>query len=105
MGWARVTSNKQGGKMLSTMTMDEDPAVPTDIDTSYTSEQQLVFKRTVIAHDDVTDTEDGSDQSNLQQGYITVTPLAALSPADIKYQMYFKNWLSRVAECLSSSAL
>lgn len=36
---------------------------------------------------------------------ITVTPLGALSRADIEYQAYFKDWLPGVAECFSSSTL
>uniref|UniRef100_A0A2P2KBX5 Uncharacterized protein MANES_15G028700 n=1 Tax=Rhizophora mucronata TaxID=61149 RepID=A0A2P2KBX5_RHIMU len=103
MGWRQVTSNIQGGKMLSTMTMDEDPALPTDIDASCTSEKQLVFKRMVIAK--VNDAEDDTDHRLLQDGYITVTPVAALSPADIGCQLYFKDWLPRVVECSSSPAL
>ncbi|KAG5554738.1 hypothetical protein RHGRI_012334 [Rhododendron griersonianum] len=49
--------------------------------------------------------EDDTDYRSLQEGYITVTPLGALSHADIECQAYFKDWLPGVAECFSSSTL
>ncbi|KAE9455357.1 hypothetical protein C3L33_12743, partial [Rhododendron williamsianum] len=49
--------------------------------------------------------EDDTDYRSLQEGYITVTPLGALSHADIECQSYFKDWLPGVAECFSSSTL
>lgn len=36
---------------------------------------------------------------------ITVTPLGALSPAEVDSQAYFKQWLVDVGECFSSSSL
>ncbi|KAI8561333.1 hypothetical protein RHMOL_Rhmol04G0330800 [Rhododendron molle] len=49
--------------------------------------------------------EDDTDYRSLQEGYITVTPLGALSHTDIECQAYFKDWLPGVAECFSSSTL
>ncbi|KAF7146181.1 hypothetical protein RHSIM_Rhsim04G0202900 [Rhododendron simsii] len=49
--------------------------------------------------------EDDTDYRSLQEGYITVTPLGALSHADKECQAYFKDWLPGVAECFSSSTL
>ncbi|KAJ8768335.1 hypothetical protein K2173_021488 [Erythroxylum novogranatense] len=101
MGWKQVNSTEQRGKMLSTMTMDEDSLV-SETDTSDISHGQLVFKREVRgAHDDQEDT----DHRFLQEGYITVTPLAALSPADTDSHTFFSNWLPNVIEHPSPSAL
>ncbi|XP_059649720.1 uncharacterized protein LOC132295461 [Cornus florida] len=101
MGWRQVTSDAQGGKMLSTMTMDTNPAF-TETDTSTVSQEQLVFKREVRgAHVD----EDDTDYRSLQEGYITVTPLGALSQAEIECQEYFRQWIPGVADRSSSSAL
>lgn len=47
MGWRRVTSEMQGGKMLSTMTMDTDSAVTIETDTSTPLEEDLLFRREV----------------------------------------------------------
>ncbi|XP_024931219.2 uncharacterized protein LOC107423200 isoform X2 [Ziziphus jujuba] len=82
MGWRQVTSDKQGGKMLSTMTMDTNSPASTEIETPVISAENLLFKRE-----------------------ITVTPLGALSPAEVDCQDYFKDWLLRATEHCSSSAL
>ncbi|CAI0466124.1 unnamed protein product [Linum tenue] len=49
--------------------------------------------------------EDDSDHKYLKDGYITVTPLAALSPADVGCHTYFKDWLPSVVDHTSPSAL
>lgn len=102
MGWRRVTSEMQGGKMLSTMTMDTDSAVTIETDTSTPLEEDLLFRREVRgAHIADPDT----DWQFLREGYITVTPIGALSNADTESLLYFKDWLPVVAEHESSSAL
>ncbi|KDO74618.1 hypothetical protein CISIN_1g021451mg [Citrus sinensis] len=102
MGWRRVTSEMQGGKMLSTMTMDTDSAVTIETDTSTPLEEDLLFRREVRgAHIADPDT----DWQFLREGYITVTPIGALSNADMESLLYFKDWLPVVAEHESSSAL
>ncbi|KAK6130197.1 hypothetical protein DH2020_036007 [Rehmannia glutinosa] len=100
MGWRQVTSDSQGGKMLSTMTMDTNSSY-TEEDSS-TKHEHLIFKREVRG----SHVEDGdTDYCSLQEGFITISPLGALSPAELDSQSYFKQWLPRVTECLSSSAL
>lgn len=102
MGWRQVSSDTQGGKMLSTMTMDTDPAVQTETDSSTISQEHLLFRREARgAHIADPDT----DWQFLRDGYITVTPLGALSDAVMDCQLYFKDWLPTVAEPTSSSAL
>ncbi|KAL3648958.1 hypothetical protein CASFOL_005361 [Castilleja foliolosa] len=100
MGWKQVTSDAYGGKMLSTMTMDTNSSYTEDA--LSTKPEHLVFKREVMG----SQVEDGeTDYCSLQEGYITVSPLGALSPAELDSQVYFKQWLPSVTELFSSAAL
>ncbi|KAK0607417.1 hypothetical protein LWI29_014667 [Acer saccharum] len=88
MGWRQVTSETEGGKMLSTMTMETDSAAQTETNTSTALQDHALFKREVKGiHIDDPDT----DWQYLQEGYITVTPLAALSNAEADCQAYCKD--------------
>lgn len=94
MGWRPVSSDMHGGKMLSTMTMDTDSVMLTEADASSTSQEHLLFKREVRgAQVD----DDATDHRSLKEGFITVTPLGALSPANVECESFFKNWLPNVA--------
>ncbi|KAL1316999.1 hypothetical protein HN51_069108 [Arachis hypogaea] len=101
MGWKQVTSETEERKMSSDMT-NIDTETPKDTCTSSVSSEQLLFAREVRGY--VLDHED-TDHKSLQEGYITVTPLAALSPAEVDCQAYFREWLQSVTELPSSSAL
>lgn len=102
MGWKQVSSDAQGGRMLSTMTNDPNSVQASNADAKPVSQQQLLFKREVKGGQ-VEDAE--TDYCSLKEGYITVTPLGALSHADIESESFFKEWLPVVAERTSSSAL
>ncbi|KAK3042145.1 hypothetical protein RJ639_001265 [Escallonia herrerae] len=102
MGWRQVTSEAQGGKMLSTMTMETNSVACTDKDASAISPDHLLFKREV---EGAYVEEEDTDHSALREGYITVTPLGALSRAEMHSQLFFKDWLPSVIERTSSSAL
>ncbi|XP_060215398.1 uncharacterized protein LOC132642148 [Lycium barbarum] len=100
MGWRQVVSEAQGGKMLSTMTMDSSASKEAYVEES-TQQEHLLFKREVKG----AQAEDGNDDySFLRQGYITVTPLGALSPPPMDDVEFFKGWLPGVHESISSSA-
>lgn len=103
MGWRQVTSEAQGGKMLSTMTMDSSAGKEACVEESTLSTQQehLLFKREV--REAPVDDDDG-DYFFLQQGYITVTPLGALSPPPMDDVEFFKGWLPGVHERISASS-
>ncbi|CAK7327044.1 unnamed protein product [Dovyalis caffra] len=105
MGWSQVTSGMQGGKMLSTMTMDTDSTAPVETDTLNISQDHLLFKREVLGGQLDEGDFDDVDFKFLRQGYITVTPLGGLSHAEIGCHSYFKAWLPSVEECPSSSSL
>ncbi|KAJ1433132.1 Tetratricopeptide-like helical domain superfamily [Sesbania bispinosa] len=101
MGWKQVTSEREGRKMSSDFT-NTDTAATKDFDMSSVPPGSLLFAREVtggqLDHDD-------TDHKSLQEGYITVTPLAAICQAEVDCQNYFKDWLKSVSESPSSSAL
>ncbi|XVE81612.1 hypothetical protein DITRI_Ditri15bG0079000 [Diplodiscus trichospermus] len=100
MGWRQVSSERQGQQMLSTMEMESGSSARTEIDTSTVAGGHLLFKREVrraIVDDDDT------DKQFLQEGYITVTPLGAVSQAEADYQSYFKEWLPSALQQFSSA--
>lgn len=100
MGWKQVTSSTRG-KMLSTMTMDVDSSESPEMNSSAVPQEQLWFRREVIGHQI---SEDDIDVQSLKEGYISVTPLGAVSPAEAECQAFFNDWLPGVLEC-STSAL
>ncbi|KAG7616027.1 putative 5'-nucleotidase [Arabidopsis thaliana] len=103
MGWRQVEEKAQGPKMLSTMTMDtESGVVSSDNDTSaHAGKDSRLFKRELRA----SISEEGSDSHYLKEGFITVTPLGALSQTDVDCQNYYKEWLPKITNqsCSSSS--
>lgn len=102
MGWKQVTSDAQGGKMLSTMTMKMNSSSNFESDALSAPHDHLMFKRQVRG----SYVEDGdTDYSSLQRGYITITPIGGLSRAELDAQAYFKEWLPGVTERYFSSAL
>ncbi|KAG8370202.1 hypothetical protein BUALT_Bualt14G0092600 [Buddleja alternifolia] len=86
-GWRQVKSDAEGRKMLSTMTME------TNSSESEALSEHLLFKREFT---ELPVEDGGTDYCFLQEGYITVTPLGALSSTDIDSQTYFKQWLPGV---------
>ncbi|KAK8681055.1 hypothetical protein V6N13_053462 [Hibiscus sabdariffa] len=102
MGWKQVISERQGGKMLSSMEMESDSSARTENDTSTVPAGHLLFKREVRGA--VLDEVD-TDKLSLQEGYITVTPLGAVSPAETDVHSFFKEWLPSAIQQFSSSAL
>ncbi|XP_045787859.1 5'-nucleotidase SurE-like [Trifolium pratense] len=102
MGWKQIASEAEGRKMSSDMTNADIPA-HADVNTSSISPESLLFSREVKGSQ--LDHDDNNDHKSLQEGYITVTPLAAISQAGEDCQNYFKDWLQNVSECPSSSAL
>ncbi|KAL2922573.1 5'-nucleotidase SurE [Bienertia sinuspersici] len=97
MGWKQVTSSTRG-KMLSTMVMDLDS--PDSPDTSALSQGEQLFRRVAI---EPSIDDDDIDIRSLQEGYISVTPLGAISPAESECQAYFKDWLPSVVDRASSA--
>ncbi|RZC88384.1 hypothetical protein C5167_016195 [Papaver somniferum] len=98
IGWRQVVSESQGGNMLSTMTMENNSTAGEGPKVSSTpSEENLLFKKQVKGLQ--FDGEDVDFQA-LQEGYITVTPLDALSRADADCENHLKNWLPNASMAL-----
>lgn len=103
MGWKKITSEAQVGKILSTMTMVADS---TKIDmngtkVSHESQNSLLFMREILG---IKEGEIDADYHSLQQGYITVSPISALTHAEADAEAYFKMWLPGVTKHFSSPA-
>ncbi|CDY54863.1 BnaC01g22660D [Brassica napus] len=95
MGWIQVEKEAQGAKMLSTMSMETDSGVVSDNNATsahHHSQDSHLFKRelrTMVV-------EEGTDLHFLQEGFITVTPIGALSQVDVDCQNYYKEWLPKI---------
>ncbi|MCD7455063.1 hypothetical protein HAX54_026940 [Datura stramonium] len=76
LGWKQVISEAQGGSMLL-------------FDREFKGEQ--------------VDNEEDGDYFFLQQGYITVTPIGALTPAEIDDVEFYKRWLPGVIDEVQKS--
>ncbi|KAI4373952.1 hypothetical protein MLD38_012009 [Melastoma candidum] len=96
MGWRQVTPDGHGAHMLSTMTMDTDSAVPMGAHSTTMSQEHLLFAREV-RQPQLDEGDKASDHKSLKEGYITITPLGALSRADDECMAVFKDWLPQVA--------
>ncbi|XP_074320806.1 uncharacterized protein LOC141657457 [Silene latifolia] len=84
MRWRQVTSGTRG-EMLSTMEMDVNSET-SEINASAVSQGELLFRREVVGHqiDD-----DDVDARAIKEGFISVTPLGGISPAEPECQAYF----------------
>ncbi|WOH16046.1 hypothetical protein DCAR_0935595 [Daucus carota subsp. sativus] len=104
MKWEQDTSDAQGGKVLPLMDMETETNASKDPAT--VSQEKLHFKRRERTQlgARATDT-DSEDYGFLKEGYITVTPLGALTNAETECLEYFKDWLPAVVESTSSSNL
>ncbi|KAL9232870.1 hypothetical protein vseg_007933 [Gypsophila vaccaria] len=92
MKWRHVSSATQG-KMLSTMEMDGN-SVSSGINASAVSDR-LLFRREVVGHQ----IEDSDlDARAVKEGFISVTPLGAVSPAEPECQAYFNDQFPSAVE-------
>lgn len=105
MRWKKITSEAQIGKILSTMTMETDHLANIDTnaaEVSQESQHSLLYMREIVG---IEVGEKDTDYYSLREGYITVSPISALSNAETDSEAYFKDWLPSVTKCFSSSAL
>ncbi|XP_024017797.1 uncharacterized protein LOC21387954 [Morus notabilis] len=82
LGWRQVTSEIERANLLSSS--PEENYIPT---------KHLVFRKEMKSLQADDDEDDDTDKKALREGYITLTPLGALSRADGGCHAYFKNWL------------
>ncbi|KAM3326475.1 5'-nucleotidase SurE isoform X1 [Capsicum chacoense] len=103
MGWRQVTSEREGGNILSTMTMETNSTESTDASALRNAPpDHLLLKRRVTR---ILVENGDTDYCSLQEGYITVTPLGGLSPAEPDAVSFFQSWLPSVVDHYPSSAL
>ncbi|XP_037445900.1 5'-nucleotidase SurE-like isoform X2 [Triticum dicoccoides] len=94
IGWEQTVYQKPSVESYQTASMDIDGEKDRDIDTS--SANDLLFKRVIVKRS--YDEEEGEDMDykSLADGYITITPLVALSRAEADVIPYYKACLSRI---------
>ncbi|PON80080.1 Survival protein SurE-like phosphatase/nucleotidase [Parasponia andersonii] len=85
LGWKQISSDIQREKLLSKVFEENHRPI--------TSAEHLLFQRQHSNYQSNEDNDDDTDKKSLREGYITVTPLSALSRADEDTHNYFKDWL------------
>ncbi|KAI8561324.1 hypothetical protein RHMOL_Rhmol04G0330100 [Rhododendron molle] len=82
MGWNQVTSAAQGGKMLSTMTMETNSLTSSEMDASTMPKEHRLFKREIRRT--VAD-EDDTEYRSLQEGYVCCHFYSLVAKIDLKW--------------------
>ncbi|KAM0952052.1 putative 5'-nucleotidase [Dioscorea sansibarensis] len=107
IGWTQTSSGVSIDGDATANMYTNDTTDTEKISFSSPAQEQLWYKRVVQVTDDNSEKEEGDDidYQALQEGYITVTPLGALSCSEIDTVPYFRGWLLRVTDnsCSSSS--
>uniref|UniRef100_A0A0E0AH32 Survival protein SurE-like phosphatase/nucleotidase domain-containing protein n=1 Tax=Oryza glumipatula TaxID=40148 RepID=A0A0E0AH32_9ORYZ len=101
IGWEQTVYKKPAVESYQTANMDVDSEKDSEVDTS--SENDLLFKRVLVRRSYDEEEGDDIDHKCLVDGYITVTPLGALSHAEADVIPYYKACLSRLYDLSSSS--
>ncbi|XXG48521.1 hypothetical protein AAC387_Pa02g2947 [Persea americana] len=94
IGWRQVPPSTQGGKNPN---MEVDSVTVEEISVS-SMPQEVFFTRELRAHQLYKEEDDANydaDYVALREGFITVTPLVALSNAEIDARNYYKDWMLR----------
>ncbi|KAL6845688.1 hypothetical protein ACP4OV_024511 [Aristida adscensionis] len=96
IGWEQTVYKKPAVESYQTANMDIDSEKDSELDTS--SENDLLFKRVIVRRGSDGEEGDDMDHSSLADGYITVTPLGAISRTEADAIPYFKSFLSRLRD-------
>ncbi|WVZ62357.1 hypothetical protein U9M48_012115 [Paspalum notatum var. saurae] len=100
ISWEQTVYKKPAVESYQTANMDVDGEKDNELATS--SENDLLFKRVIVGRSsDEVEGED-MDHKSLVDGYITVTPLGALSRTEPDAIPYFKACVSRLVDNFSS---
>uniref|UniRef100_A0ACD5UM30 Uncharacterized protein n=1 Tax=Avena sativa TaxID=4498 RepID=A0ACD5UM30_AVESA len=94
IGWEQTVYKKPAVESYQTANMNADTASDMEVDTS--SKYDLLFKRVIVKRSYDEEEGDDLDYKSLVDGYITVTPLGALSRAEADVIPYYKACLSRI---------
>lgn len=105
IGWKQTHFNTPATESHQAASMEGNTVINTEIDVGLDPlRDQLLFKR-VVSHLDYEQNDDeDTDYLSLQNGYITITPLGALSLTEIEDVTYFKNWLRHLVNYSTSSS-
>lgn len=85
LGWRQVTCDGQAAELLLASSQDNHIAP--------TISGELVFFQKQLTGIRMFDDEDGTDKKSLREGYITITPLGALTRAEPDCHASVKYWL------------
>ncbi|KAJ8478475.1 hypothetical protein OPV22_022202 [Ensete ventricosum] len=106
IGWEQTYSSTPALESYQTANVNIDSVSgPANNASSALVGDELLFQRVIIKKNDVEDEEEDTDHRALEEGYITITPLGALSHTEMEAMPSFKGWLMRLAERTSSSSL
>ncbi|XP_074584520.1 uncharacterized protein LOC141840436 [Curcuma longa] len=105
IGWERTDSYRPALETYQTSNMDVDSVSGYADNSPSQVENELLFKRVINRSNVVREEEEDIDHRVLQEGYITVTPIAALAHTVTEDVSFFKNWLTHLVERSYSSSL
>ncbi|XP_038972125.1 5'-nucleotidase SurE [Phoenix dactylifera] len=103
IGWEQTNENTPSMESYQTANIDVDMTPISEKNASVPVENHLLFKRVLSKRKMEEDEAEDTDHKALQEGYITITPLGALSHAEADAMTYFKDWLLHLADYSSSS--
>ncbi|KAK3126660.1 hypothetical protein QOZ80_7AG0560250 [Eleusine coracana subsp. coracana] len=94
ISWEQTVYKKPAVESYQTANTDVDGEKDSEVVNS--SENDLLFKRVIVRRRSDEEEGDGMDHKSLIDGYITVTPLGAISHTEADAIPYFKSCLSRL---------
>ncbi|THU68347.1 hypothetical protein C4D60_Mb08t02960 [Musa balbisiana] len=104
-GWEQPKTSAPAVETYQTANMDVDSASSFGNNASSSLvEDELLFKRVIIKKNSV-EAEEDTDHRAMEEGFITITPLGALSRTEMEAVPYFKGWLMRLADHSPCSSL
>ncbi|KAI0504839.1 hypothetical protein KFK09_015792 [Dendrobium nobile] len=105
IGWKQTHVNTPATESYQTASIEGNTVVDTEMDVvSAPLQDQLLFKRSVSRMSFEQKDDEDTDYRSLQNGYITITPLGALSLTEIEDVTYFKDWLRHLVDYSTSSS-
>jgi 5'-nucleotidase len=93
IGWEQTVYKKPAVESYQTANMDADNEKDSEVVNP--SEDDLLFKRVIVRRKSEEESDD-MDHKSLVDGYVTVTPLGAISHTEADAIPYFKSCLSRL---------
>ncbi|ONM52298.1 Survival protein SurE-like phosphatase/nucleotidase [Zea mays] len=99
ISWEQTVYKKPAVESYQTANMDVDGEKDSEL---VTSENDLLFKRVIVGRSSNGVEGEETDHNSLVDGYITVTPLGALSRTEPDAIPYFKACVSRLVDNFSS---